>query len=109
MPGQSRKGLPAAVLAALLLAAAPAGAASHGRAVGVPRDSYGRIARSESAKHAFLKDHPCPAGQKCVVDHIRPLACGGLDAASNMQLQTVEAAKAKDRWELDGPGCPPRK
>jgi hypothetical protein len=29
-----------------------------------------------------------------------PLACRGPDAVSNMQWQTVEAAKAKDAWEL---------
>ena len=28
-----------------------------------------------------------------------PLACGGPDSASNLQWQTVAAAKAKDRWE----------
>jgi hypothetical protein len=28
------------------------------------------------------------------------LACGGPDAVSNLQWQTVAAAKAKDRWEL---------
>jgi hypothetical protein len=39
-----------------------------------------------------------------VVDHIRPLACGGADAPSNMQWQTREAAKAKDRTERIGCG-----
>ena len=33
-------------------------------------------------------------------DHVLPLACGGPDAVSNMQWQTVAAAKAKDRWEV---------
>jgi len=28
-----------------------------------------------------------------------PLACGGADAPENMQWQTIEAAKAKHRWE----------
>jgi len=37
-----------------------------------------------------------------VVDHIVPLACGGADAPSNMQWQTVEEAKAKDKWERKG-------
>jgi hypothetical protein len=37
-----------------------------------------------------------------VVDHIKPLACGGADAPSNMQGQTIEAAKAKDRVERLG-------
>jgi hypothetical protein len=32
-------------------------------------------------------------------DHIDALACGGADAVSNMQWQTVAAARAKDCWE----------
>jgi hypothetical protein len=34
-----------------------------------------------------------------VIDHIKPLKRGGADAPYNMQWQTREAAKAKDRWE----------
>ena len=34
-----------------------------------------------------------------VVDHIVPLCAGGADAPSNMQWQTVEDAKVKDRQE----------
>jgi len=37
-----------------------------------------------------------------VVDHVVPLACGGADAPSNMQWQTAEEAKAKDKWERNG-------
>jgi hypothetical protein len=37
-----------------------------------------------------------------VIDHIKPLACGGLDAPSNMQWQTIAAAKAKDKVERIG-------
>jgi hypothetical protein len=37
-----------------------------------------------------------------VVDHIVPLACGGADSPSNMQWQTVAAAKAKDKVERKG-------
>jgi len=36
------------------------------------------------------------------VDHIKPLACGGDDTPSNMQWQTKEAAKVKDKWERHG-------
>jgi hypothetical protein len=34
-----------------------------------------------------------------VIDHIKPLACGGADAPANMQWQTTADAKAKDKWE----------
>ena len=34
-----------------------------------------------------------------VVDHVRPLECGGADAPSNMQWQTVADGKAKDKTE----------
>jgi len=36
------------------------------------------------------------------VDHIVPLACGGADAPGNMQWQTTQEAKAKDRVERRG-------
>jgi hypothetical protein len=65
-----------------------------------PRDSRGRIARSESAKEAFMRQTGYPHGRPgYVVDHIVPLASGGADDPSNMQWQTVEEAKAKDKWE----------
>ena len=31
--------------------------------------------------------------------HVVPLACGGPDAVSNLQWQTIADAKAKDVWE----------
>jgi hypothetical protein len=37
-----------------------------------------------------------------IVDHVKPLACGGADYPSNMQWQTVAEAKAKDKWERKG-------
>jgi hypothetical protein len=80
---------------------------SHTKAApGVPRDRHGRITRSTAAKHAFKKNHPCPSTGKpkgaCpgyVIDHIQPLKRGGRDAPENMQWQTVQAAKIKDRTE----------
>lgn len=70
---------------------------------GVKRDASGRIERSESAKHQFEVQSGYPKGRPgYVVDHIRPLACGGADTPANMQWQTVEAAKAKDAWERAG-------
>jgi hypothetical protein len=73
---------------------------------GVQRDSHGKIKRSKAATDAFKRDHPCPStgrsSGKCpgyVIDHVTPLKRGGLDAPSNMQWQTKEEAKAKDKWE----------
>jgi hypothetical protein len=67
------------------------------------RDKHGRIARSEAAKHEFEAQTGYPHGRRgYVVDHIIPLACGGLDVPSNMQWQTIAAAKAKDKSERAG-------
>jgi hypothetical protein len=62
--------------------------------------------RSHSAKAAFRRAHPCPATGSprgaCpgyVIDHVTPLCAGGPDAPGNMQWQTVEEAKVKDREE----------
>ena len=70
------------------------------------RDSHGRIKRSTAAKDAFKHQNPCPStGRRTgacpgyVIDHVRPLANGGRDDPSNMQWQTKEAAKEKDKWE----------
>lgn len=72
----------------------------------VQRDGHGRIKRSEAAKGAFKRQHPCPSTGKSrgacpgyVIDHVKPLANGGADDPSNMQWQTKEAAKEKDKWE----------
>jgi hypothetical protein len=70
------------------------------KAQGVKRDSHGKIARSEKAKKQFMKQSGYPNGRPgYVVDHIVPLKRGGLDTSSNMQWQTKEAAKAKDKRE----------
>lgn len=65
--------------------------------------------RSQKAKSIFKFNHPCPSTGRnkgsCpnyIIDHIKPLACGGLDDASNMQWQTKTDAKAKDKWERKG-------
>lgn len=72
----------------------------------IRRDTHGRIRRSAAAKHSFERQHPCPStgrsSGRCpgyVVDHVRPLECGGADAPSNMQWQTVADGKAKDKTE----------
>ena len=65
--------------------------------------------RLSSARTEFQRLHPCPSTGKprgaCpgyVRDHIVPLACGGVDASSNLQWQTLADAKAKDRIERKG-------
>ena len=62
-----------------------------------------RIHRSAAAKDQFelMTGHP-HGWPGHVVDHIIPLACGGADAPSNMQWQTVAEGKAKDKWERKG-------
>lgn len=73
---------------------------------GVARSWHGRIKRSAEAKDEFKREYPCPSTGKTrgacpgyVIDHIYPLKRGGADAPYNMQWQTVEDAKAKDKWE----------
>ena len=65
-----------------------------------------RIHRDHKAVAEFKRSTPCPgtgrAQKKCpgyVVDHVKPLACGGPDKPENMQYQTVAEGKAKDKWE----------
>lgn len=72
----------------------------------VMRDKHGRIKRSKAAKAAFERQNPCPSTGKSsgrcpgyVVDHVKPLECGGADAPGNMQWQTVANGKAKDKTE----------
>ena len=88
-------------VAALLLAAAlawpgvvEARAHSHGQK------------RSRAARESFKRSHPCPfTGKKSgacpgyTIDHVKPLKRGGADTPSNMQWQTKEAAKQKDKVE----------
>jgi 5-methylcytosine-specific restriction endonuclease McrA len=69
--------------------------------------------RSASAKRNFQASNPCPATGKTtgsckgyVIDHKTPLACGGADAADNMQWQTTAEAKLKDKTERAG--CAPK-
>ena len=72
----------------------------------VQRNSHGKIKRSAAAKDAFKRQQPCPANGKSfgscpgyVIDHVNPLECGGADAPSNMQWQTLADGKAKDKTE----------
>lgn len=69
-------------------------------------DKHGKVKRSKAAKDAFERRSPCPSTGKTsgpcpgyIVDHVKALECGGADAPSNMQWQTVSEAKAKDKTE----------
>lgn len=62
--------------------------------------------RSSAARNAFVKTQPCPATGLAklpchgyVIDHVVPLCAGGLDQPVNMQWQSIQDAKAKDRDE----------
>jgi len=92
------------LLLAILLALTPAWAGT--RCATCARASNGKIARSASAKREFEKEKPCPATGASrgpchgyVIDHVKPLKRGGADAPSNMQWQTKDDAKAKDKIE----------
>lgn len=89
-----------------LLLTLPAFAQDCPRSAIIQRDAQGKIIRDPAAKRAFRQTHPCPATGETkgacpgyVIDHIVPLKRGGADMPCNMAWQTVEEAKAKDRWE----------
>jgi hypothetical protein len=75
----------------------------------IARDSRGRIERRRAPVAAFMRAQPCPGGhdagsvKRCrgyKVDHVIPLCAGGPDDPANMQWQTTEAAREKDRLEV---------
>lgn len=62
--------------------------------------------RSTTNRAAFMRENPCPATGKSrgvcpgwIIDHIAALCAGGADHPANMQWQTVDEAKAKDKEE----------
>jgi len=76
---------------------------SHAKATNpaIKRDKNGKIARCESDKREFMKKSGYPHGRLgYVIDHIKPLKKGGCDCPENMQWQTVEEAKKKDKVEM---------
>ena len=71
-----------------------------------PAAARERHHRSAAARRAFKHDNPCPATGNStgpcpgyIIDHVMPLACGGEDAPENMQWQTREEAREKDKTE----------
>ena len=72
----------------------------------LPTWASAKIHRDHKAVAEFKRSTPCPStGNRrgsCpgyVVDHVRPLCAGGPDHTSNMQWQTVQDAKIKDKQE----------
>ncbi|MDD5462589.1 MAG: HNH endonuclease signature motif containing protein [Methylococcales bacterium] len=70
--------------------------------------SWADFKRSAAAKNDFKYSNPCPSNGSTkgpcpgyVIDHIQPLACGGVDNPNNMQWQTIDEGKEKDKWERD--------
>lgn len=63
--------------------------------------------RSAKLKRIFNSLHGYPNGRKgYVIDHLCALAkCNGTDTLHNLQYQTIEEAKAKDKWESTPAGC----
>lgn len=100
-----------ASIAALVVLAAQA-QETDPRYVGPPaRDPDGSISRSTRERARFIRMHPCPATGETSgacpawsVDHIVPIACGGIDAPVNMQwlpltIKSCAGTQCKDRWE----------
>lgn len=64
------------------------------------------FSRDRNVPLEFQRAHPCPSTGRTagtcpgyVRDHIVPLCKGGPDTVANLQWQSRQAAKAKDRWE----------
>ena len=62
--------------------------------------------RSPAVTAEFERMNPCPSTGNThgacpgwIKDHVIPLCEGGADAVSSLQRQTVDGAKAKDKWE----------
>ena len=75
----------------------------------IPSLSNAEYHRSQKAKAIFKYSHPCPSTGRnsgsCpgyIIDHIKPLSCGGEDVPNNMQWQNKVEAKEKDKWERNG-------
>jgi hypothetical protein len=96
----------AIVFGAMLCLSSAEAEGSHHKCASCVRNSHGRIKRSHEATDAFKRSKPCPSTGRTsgacpgyVIDHMKPLKRGGADKPSNMQWQTKEEAKAKDRTE----------
>jgi hypothetical protein len=54
------------------------------------------VVQREQPCRSTSKPGACPG---YVIDHGKPLECGGADDPSNMQWQTIAEGKAKDKTE----------
>ena len=104
--GPRRLKLPLILAVALLSACTAVPPAPTPSAPAIQRDAHGRIERSQAARAAFKREHPCPATHlptgPCsgyIIDHVIALKRGGADTPANMQWHTVDEATAKDRLE----------
>jgi hypothetical protein len=63
-------------------------------------DAGERTCRSAKAKRTFDIQMGYPNGRKgYIVDHVCALANGGIDHPKNMQYQTIENSRIKDKLE----------
>jgi hypothetical protein len=76
----------------------------------IKRAPNGKIARDRAVVRQFKERWPCPlSAEACKdyhVDHVVPLACGGVDAIYNLQwlktdIKNCAGDDCKDRWERD--------
>lgn len=61
--------------------------------------------RNTNKAQKFRRDQGYKGHKGYIVDHICALECGGLDLPINMQIQSTEESKKKDKWERTPEGC----
>jgi hypothetical protein len=74
----------------------------------IKRDAKGQILRRADVLVAFKKIHPCPSTGKITgackgwqMNHVVPLACGGIDAVSNLSWQPTITKTCWQDWCQD--------
>lgn len=99
----------ALALFVLVGCAAAAGPLDETRYGGPPkRDANGQIIRRADVIATFKRIHPCPvtglkagACPRWQINHAIPLACGGVDAVSNLYWAPVQIKTCKEAWCID--------
>lgn len=73
-------------------------------------EANAKVVRSRAPLLEFRKHNVCPGTNRLeihtpcvgyVIDHKWPLCAGGADSPENLQWQTIEQAKIKDKLELE--------